>query len=144
MKKIKVFIDSNVWFSAFYKKGVASNLVSNLLQKKFEIVVSELVLEEIIRNIGKKLPATLSLVSQFFQECPVTVIKNPKIKQLQKFTGLAQKKDFPILASALNYKCAFFVTGNKKDFKIAKIKKQYHLLILNPREMLDRLVKTAS
>lgn len=144
MEKVKIFIDSNVWFSAFYKKGVASDLVSELLQRKFEIAVSELVLEEIIRNIEKKLPAALSLVYQFFQECPVTVIKNPKINQLQKFTGLVQKKDLLILASALNYKCAFFVTGNKKDFKIAKIKKRYHLLILNPREMLGRLAKIVS
>lgn len=139
MEKIKVFIDSNVWFSAFYKKGVASGLISELLHGEFEIVVSELVLEEMIRNIGKKLPTALSSVSQFFQECPVTVIKNPRVKQLRKFTGLAQRKDLPILISALNYQCNFFVTGNKKDFRISKIKTQHHLLVLNPREMLEKL-----
>jgi len=136
-EKTKVFVDSNVWFSAFYKKGVASDLISKLLRKKFEIVVSELVLEEVIKNIGKKLPAALSLVYQFFRECPVTVIKNPKIRQIQRFAGLAQRKDLPILVSVLNYKCNFFVTGNKKDFKISSIKKQHNLLVLSPREMLD-------
>lgn len=128
-EKTKVFVDSNVWFSAFYKKGVASDLISKLLRKKFEIVVSELVLEEVI--------TTLSLVYQFFRECPVTVIKNPQIRQIQRFAGLAQRKDLPILVSVLNYKCNFFVTGNKKDFKISSIKKQHNLLVLSPRGMLD-------
>jgi predicted nucleic acid-binding protein len=36
MKKLRVFIDSNVWFSAFYKKGIASDLIDKLLQKKLE------------------------------------------------------------------------------------------------------------
>jgi len=139
MRKAKVFIDSNIWVSAFYKKGVASDLIERLLQEKFEVVISELVLEEIIRNIEKKVPRALSLVYRFFQEYPITVVKNPKIGQLQKFSELAQKKDLPILVSALNYKCDFFVTGNKKDFKISKIKKQHHLLILNPREMLREI-----
>lgn len=144
MKKLRVFIDSNVWFSAFYKKGIASDLIGKLLQKKLEVVVSELVLEEIMRNIGKKLPTTLSLVYRSFQEYPITVIKNPKIGQLQKFAGLVQRKDLPILVSALNYRCDFLVTGNKKDFKTSQIKKQYHLLILNPREMIKKLAKIAS
>lgn len=144
MKRIKVFIDSNIWFSAFYKKSIASNLIDRLFQKKLEIVVSESVLEEIVRNIGEKLPVVLPLVYRFFQEYPITVIKNPKIEQLPEFTGLAQRKDLPILVSALNYRCDFFVTGNKKDFKISRIKKRHHLLILNPREMLERFGKIAS
>jgi len=142
MKKIKVFVDNNVWFSVFYKKGVASNLINRLLQEEFEVIISELVLEEIIRNIENKLPKVFSLVGKFFQEYPITIVRNPNIKeQPQKYIGLAQKKDLPILASALNYKCNFFVTGNKRDFKIFLIKKRYHLLVLNPREMLNRLGK---
>lgn len=139
MRKTRVFVDSNVWISAFYKKGIASDLIDRLFQKKFKVVISELVLEEIIRNIEKKVPEALFLVYRFFQEYPIIVVRNPKIGQLKKFSELAQKKDLPILISALNYKCGFFITGNKKDFKIAKIKKQHHLSVLNPREMLKEI-----
>lgn len=138
-EKTKTFIDSNVWFSGFYKKGAASDLINQLLQRNFEIVISELVLEEVIKNISQKIPLVLPLVYRFFQECPITVVKNPSKKRAQKFTGLAQKKDLPILVSALNYQCQFFVTGNKKDFKISSISKQFSLLILNPREMLREI-----
>lgn len=144
MKKARVLVDSNVWFSVFYKKGITSDLISELLRKKFETVVSELVLEEVIRNIENKLPEALPLVCRFFQEYPITVVKNPKPEQLQKFAGLAQGKDLPILISALNYKCNFLITGNKKDFKTSLIKKQHNLLILNPREMLNRTVEIGS
>jgi len=137
VSKIRVFVDSNIWFSAFYKKGSVSELIEKLLQKKFEIVISEIVLEEALKNIKKKIPNAFSLICQFFQEHPVTVIKNPQLKQIKKFTGLAQKKDLPILVSALDYQCRFFITGNKKDFKVSLIGKRYNLSILSTREMLN-------
>lgn len=132
MGKVKLFIDSNVWFSAFYKKGVASQLLEKLNNKKYEIVISQLVLEEIIVNIKKKLPSVLRLVYNFFQHYPVTIIKNPSLKELKDYPNLAQKKDLPILVSALNYKCGFFISGNIKDFKAEKIRKKYRLIILTP------------
>ena len=58
--KSAVFIDSNVWFSAFYKKGVCSKLLKNIKSLDWQVCVSELVLEEIIRNIQLKIPNALS------------------------------------------------------------------------------------
>ena len=46
-KKTRVFVDSNIWFSAFYKKGKASELLEKLISEKYTVVISELVLEEI-------------------------------------------------------------------------------------------------
>lgn len=135
-KRVKVFIDSNVWFSAFYKKGVCSQLLENLNNKKFEVVISRFVLEEIVINIKNKLPSVLSLVYNFFQEYTVTVVKNPTIDELKNYLSLADKKDLPILVSALNYKCNYFITGNIKDFEAEKIKKKYGLRILIPKKAL--------
>lgn len=139
VSKPRVFVDSNVWFSAFYKKGTASELINSFLQKRFEIVISEQVLEEVLKNIKNKIPQALHLAYQFFQVCPLTIIKDPQLKELEKFAGLAEKKDLPILIPALKYDCRFFITGNKKDFRIRKIKKNHHLVILNPREALTAL-----
>jgi len=135
-RKVKVFVDSNVWFSAFYKKGVASQLLEKLNNKKCQVVISQLVLEEIIVNIKKKLPSVLRLVYNFFQEYPVTIIKNPSLKELKNHLNSAHKKDLPILVSALNYKCGYFITGNIKDFKTEIIRKKYGLKILTPKKGL--------
>lgn len=137
--KVKLFIDSNVWFSAFYKKGTASELLEKIFSDSFEVVISELVLEEIFRNIKSKVPAALDLAYRFFREYPVTVVKNPVLENLGKYRGMAQKKDLPLLLSAVNYQCDYFVTGNLKDFSILKIEKKFNLLILNPREMLVKI-----
>lgn len=135
-RKIKVFIDSNVWFSSFYKEGVASRLVKKLNTKRYEVVISQLVLEEVVINIKKKLPSVLPLVYDFLQQYPITVIKDPSSKTLGKYIGLADKKDLPILTSALEYQCDYFVTGNIKDFKVNQVGKKYGLKILNPGEAL--------
>lgn len=132
----KVFIDSNVWFSAFYKKGGTSQLIEKLFQEKFEIIISEIVLEEIVRNIKNKLSKILPSVYRFFQEYPITIIKNPTLKKVKTFSPLADKKDLPILISAVNYKCNFFITGNTKDFKVLKIEQKYNLKILTPKKAL--------
>lgn len=39
-ERVKVFIDSNVWFSAFYKKGSIPGLLEKLDNKGYEVVIS--------------------------------------------------------------------------------------------------------
>ncbi len=137
MAEERIFIDSNVWFSAFYKKGLPFRLLEKLTKKKHKVVISELVLEEVIRNVKEKLPQVSSLVQQFFLNYPLTVIKNPSSKELRGFSQLAERKDVPILTAAVNYKCRYLITGNTKDFKISKIEKKYKLKVVKPRKALE-------
>ena len=129
--RLRIFIDSNIWFSAFYKKGQAFNLLEKCREKRFEVVISQLVLEEIIRNIKKKLPRKLENVRSFLITYPLVIVKNPSKKDLTKVEGLAHKKDRPILAAALNYKCRFLITGNLKDFKEKSIKEKFNLEVIS-------------
>lgn len=133
-QNIKIFIDSNVWFSAFYKKGVPFLVLETLKNQKYEVVISELVLEEVVRNIKNKYPTILPLVYNFFQQYPLSIIKNPSLLNLQKHKGLAEKKDLPILIAAFQYKCKFLITGNLKDFKIKGIKEKLGLRVISPRD----------
>lgn len=138
-KSCRIFIDSNIWFSAFYKQSAASDLLEELLKTNFEIVICELVLEEIVRNIKTKLPSVLELARQFLLTYPLTIVKNPSLKQLSNYDGLADKKDLPILAAAINYNCQFLVTGNLKHFQIMKIGKKFGLQIINLKEAKKKL-----
>lgn len=138
-KNLRVFIDSNIWFSAIYKKGNTSNLLEKLTDKKFKVVISELVLEEIVRNVSKKLPKALPQTDKLLKTYPLTVVKNPPDTQIKQRSGLADKKDTPILGSAIIYKCHYFITGNIKDFKAAKIKKEHGLKVLTAKEALKLL-----
>lgn len=139
MPKTTVFIDSNIWFSAFYKEGVCSKLLRKLTDSSCEIIVSELVLEETIRNIKQKIPDVLSSAVAYLDKIKPTVVKNPKLTKLRQYHDLTNKKDLPILVSALEYKCKFFITGNIKDFKVGEIKKKTGLRILKPSEFIKSI-----
>ena len=130
-ERMRIFIDSNIWFSAFYKKGQAFNLLEKCREKRFEVVISQLVLEEIIRNIKKKLSRKLENAQKFLITYPLVIVKNPSKKDFIKVKGLAHKKDTPILVAALNYKCQFLVTGNLKDFEEKSIKKKFNLEVIS-------------
>lgn len=139
MKKSRVFIDSNIWFSAFYKKGVCSELLRSLHKASWEIVISELVLEEVIRNIKEKIPHVLALVIEYFNTVKPTVVKNPLKDKVPTYRDLASLHDLPILIAAVEYRCAYFITGNIKDFKSSPIKKKSGLRIVTPSDFLKLL-----
>lgn len=136
--KPSVFIDSNVWFSAFYKDGICSKLLENTGASGQKICISELVLEEIIRNVQLKIPSVLPLFINYVKENKICVLKNPSASQLLRYQGLAEKCDLPILVAAIEFKCNFFITGNLKDFNFPRIKKVSNIIIISPREYLEK------
>ncbi len=133
--KSNFFIDSNVWFSVFYSKGNCYKLIKKLLEHNKEIVVSKLVIEETFRNIYKKVPQALPALNNFFCSAPITILENPEKKQLNSNLKLADKKDLPIILSAINYNCDYLVTRNVKDFNLKNIKNK--IKILTPQQALS-------
>jgi len=134
-----LFIDSNVWFSAFYRSGTCSDLIQNSIKQGFELYISELVLEEVIRNIELKLPHTLQNFIDYIHLHDIIVLEKPHIQALKKYEFLAQKQDLPILVSAIESPCEFFITGNIKDFKVKKIASKHNLSILTPAQFMKIL-----
>lgn len=143
MKKTCVFIDSNIWFSAFYKKGTCSTILRELTNSSWEMVISEQVLEEVIRNIKEKIPAALPVVIAYFDSIKPTVVKNPSNHARNRYAGLAEPHDVAILAAAVDYGCQYFLTGNTKDFKEKHIKEEVDLQIIVPSQFI-LLIKSSS
>lgn len=139
MKKTAVFIDANIWFSAFYHEGVCSELLRLLTQSTYAIIISEQVLEEIIRNIKKKIPDILALAIEYLKEIKPIVVKNPSESGIEQYRNLAEFKDLPILAAAIRYQCRYFITGNIKDFRTKQIKAKTGLEIITPAHFLSLL-----
>ncbi len=139
--KASVFIDSNVWFSAFYKEGSCSKLLRNIKSLGWKVFISELVLEEVIRNIQLKIPNTLSFFIKYLKENKIVVSKNPSSKSLTQYKKLAKFEDLPIIISAVESKCNYFITGNIKDFNLTLINKINKIKILTPTEFLKQIDK---
>jgi|GEM_PF-983240 len=141
MQTTRVFIDTNIWFSTLYKEGTCSKLLRQLNKSSYEIVISELVLEEIIRTIQKKTPSILPFVIEYLDTTKVIVAKNLEKKAISQYHHLADIKDAPILATAVEYECSYFVTGNLKDFKIDQIGKKHTLIVVSPADFLKDFQK---
>jgi len=137
---VKVFIDTNIWFSAIYKQGLPHRVILLCFEKRYEIVISQQILEEIFLVLEKKYPKGIPLIKQLFLQIHLTILKNPTLKELKKVSKLTTSEDLPLLASALKYHCHYFITGNIKDFAVKKIKKQHKLLITNPRKFINELL----
>jgi len=136
--KPSVFIDSNVWFSAFYKDGICSKLLGNIKSLGQKVCISELVLEEVIRNIQLKIPNVLTFFINYLKENKIIVLKNPSTNALLQYDKLAHKFDLPIIVAAIEFKCNFFISGNLKDFNRQKIKKVSNIILISPREYLEK------
>jgi len=132
-----VFIDSNVWFSAFYRKGICSKLIENYISLGWKVHISEIVLEEVIRNIQIKIPHVLPFFTSYLKENKTIVLKNPSITKLLQYKGLAEKHDLPIFVSAIAYKCNYFITGNLQDFNLKKIQKRSKIILISPKGYME-------
>jgi putative PIN family toxin of toxin-antitoxin system len=135
---LRIFIDTNVWFSAFYGSQNAERLIKAHINKKIQAVISQQVLDELVNNMRAKIPSALPHLEKLFAAIPPEITKNPEtISLLIKQT--VNPKDQSIFQAVLDSKIKFFVTGNLKHFKAEKIRRQTGVKILNPAQTLSQL-----
>lgn len=132
-KPLKIFVDTNVWFSAFYGSENAEKLIKAHIEGKIKAVISQKVLDELVKNIKRKVPKALPHLRQLLEISPPVILKD-QAEIRKDLENYVDKKDKRILASAINGKLKVFVTGNIKDFKLKEIKKTYHIEVITPRE----------
>ena len=135
---MKVFLDTNVWFSAFYRSKNCHLILKAVSQKKFTLVISRLIIRELTKNINQKFPQGLELIGRYL------LVNNPEMIEdsleiSRKYEALADHKDLPILMAAYRGKIKYFVTGNTKDFAIKEIKAKLHIEVITPSKFVELL-----
>lgn len=133
-----IFIDTNVWFSAFYGSENSERLLKLHVKGDIKAVISKQVLNELVRNIKKKFPKAIVPLKEFLESAPPIIVSNPDILKVE-LAGLVDKKDEKILQSAINAKAKLFVTGNLKDFDTKSIHELFDIQIVSPKEAVDIL-----
>jgi predicted nucleic acid-binding protein len=137
MEKLKVFLDSNVLFSAAYsgKEKSRSYLFFELQDIGIiEIYISNLVKFESINNIKIKRPEKSNFLNELLSK--VIIIEDVYI-YYDDIKSLPEN-DRIILSSAAYHNIDFFITGNTKDFSPFYNKKLSNTLILTPKNFLER------
>lgn len=134
----RVFVDTNVWFSAFYGSKNSEKILQAHIEGRIKSVISQEVLEELVRNIKQKVPDALGPLQKFLENSPPEVVRTSE-KVPRAFKSLIHPKDQIIFNSAQKGKTSIFVTGNVKDFDREKLYKLTKIKILTPKEFVKEL-----
>ena len=135
---IVIFLDSNVLLSSLIgaTHSPPTVLVDWLTGRKdITFATGRCCVQEIERNLAKKLPQAQAIWQKFLSASELRVDACPRTP----VRGI-NAKDMPIVAAAIAAKAVYFVTGDKRliaEMRTVKIKLPQPV---TPREMLEELL----
>src|SRR3989344_857543 len=98
-KTPRVFIDTNVWFSAFYGSPNCLQIVEFHKDGKIKAFVSQKILQELTKNIKLKLPRAFQLLETLLLNAPPEIVSDPPSLD-KRIINLIDIKDQKIFCSA--------------------------------------------
>ena len=138
--KLRVFLDSNVIFSGLYSSKRAPGIIlEHFIKGKINVVVSQQVLEEVIRTIKEKLPGALPALRRLLVNTPPEVRPDPSLEEIKHWTGKLTVADAAILAAAVAAGPDYFVTGDNHFLENRRIIEETGLNIVTPAQFLELL-----
>ena len=135
----RVFLDTNALVSALHSAGGPPAAILRLhAEDQITIVVSQLVVEELIRAIHRKLPDALPLLREFLLNTPPEVVPDPSADEMRRFAPSVNRSDAPVLAAAINAGADYLVSGDVAFLREAR-RLEVAVALVTPRELLGRL-----
>jgi len=117
MKQIKTFIDSSVIIAGLASKTGGSHKI--LLMAEYKIIIpfiSEVVVQETLNNIKKKMPEQYNLFYALFKKLPFKLV-DPSANDIKKALTMINNKDAPILAAAMTGKADWLLSLDRHFFQ---------------------------
>lgn len=133
---LRAFFDTNVIFSGLYSPhGIPGTLLRWAVSGDFAIVVSQQVLEELVRTINLKLPEALPALWSFLTNIRLQIVPDPSPESLEPWIQEIHPADAVVLAAAIVAGPDYFVTGDSHFFDNPRIADRSGI-ILTPAQFL--------
>lgn len=133
--KPRVFLDTNVIFSGLYSpNGAPGAILERFIEGKIDVVISQRVLEELVRTIRGKLPQALPALRALLTTITPEVQNDPPTEQVEKLTTKLEFADAAILAAAINAKVDYFIAGDSHFLANPDVAGECGLKIISPAE----------
>jgi predicted nucleic acid-binding protein len=111
---IRVFFDSSVLFSAMYSsKGYSHDLLIMALRNTLQMVISQLVIDEVKRNLYEISPELSFKFLVIIQSIPAVVVR-PSKEEVLNAAKVVAFKDAPIIAAGKIARVDLLVSLDKK------------------------------
>lgn len=134
----RVFLDTNVIFSGLYSPhGAPGKILDLFIQATLHVIISQQVLEEVVRTFKEKLPEALPALNRFLVNSPPEVVANPSREDIEKWIGLLPMADAAIFAAAVQSESDYFVTGDNHFTVNRELAEKTGLHICTPTQFLD-------
>lgn len=141
-RKLKVFLDSNVFISGLFSEKGAPRLILDILSlglPPLAAVTGAYNIAEVERNLRAKLPEALPVFQSTLSALQLDIVPIPSAQDLKPWAGQTAAKDLPVLVSAIQAGADVLVTGDKKD--LLKLRNAVlPLTIASPAEFLDEIL----
>ena len=134
---IRACIDTNVWISGILYSGPPADIIELAFKKKFQLVLSNFILEELQRNLIKKFEVAPSSAKKLiFRIAQIADVYEPSgnVKIVPDMHS-----DNLILETAMLGKSKYLVTGDRKH--LLPLKCFHNIKIIEPNLFLSLIKK---
>lgn len=138
MANKRVFVDSSVLISALLSEKGGSFYILTQLYDKVDLMVNRYTIDEVLDVLLRKQILLRTRFLEILASSSVIVLDNPTKVEVEKLSGIIEKEDAPILASAL-FACDFLVTLDNDflDQQVTEHVNLYNLSIVKPKELIE-------
>jgi len=138
-KNLRVFLDASCWIAACLNPaGGSARILGAAQEGKIQILTTPDVLEEVRRNIEKKLTEEAMIQFQLFRRmCKPLVLPNPPEEDKQEWSSLTREKDLHVLAGAIRGEADVLVTLDRNDLLNQKVRDFFPIPIRHTTEFFN-------
>ncbi|ABI69271.1 putative toxin-antitoxin system toxin component, PIN family [Syntrophomonas wolfei] len=130
---MRIMIDTNILVSVILFPNARMDEVMKLIIEKHKLVLSSFVINELVEVVNRKFKNKEEAVDRFLSKFPYEMVYTPT-KTVPDLFKIRDKKDYPILYTAIIEDVDVFITGDK-DFADVDIEKPE---ILTPAQFLAK------
>jgi|ADurb_Oil_03_Slu_FD_contig_101_527673_length_920_multi_2_in_0_out_0_2 putative PIN family toxin of toxin-antitoxin system len=131
---MRIMIDTNILISIYlFPTPVMLKLVDTITEKHATVLPSY-VIDELKTVIKRKFPAKYQFLDAFLMELPFEYTYTVEKVDANKYPNIRDKKDLPVLVSAITEDVDILITGDKDFFDVEIDKPE----ILTPTQFLEK------
>jgi putative PIN family toxin of toxin-antitoxin system len=135
----RAFLDTNVIVSALYSAdGPPAEILRRHIEGRITAVVSQQVVDELIRAVSRKLPEALPHLRDLLLNAPPEIVPDPSADEVERLASGVNHLDAPLLAAAVVAGVDYLVSGDTTFLREARRLKPAPVVV-TPRELLQRL-----